>query len=58
MIFAIEQRESAIGIHVPPHPVPPSHHPPYPIPIGCPRAPACGALLHESNSHWSSIYMW
>ena len=30
---------------------PPSH----PIPLGCPRALALGALLQASNLHWSSI---
>ena len=29
--------------------------PPHPIPLGCPRAPALSALLHELNLHWSSI---
>ena len=29
--------------------------PPHPIPLGCPRAPALGALLHAYNLHWSSI---
>ena len=34
-----------------------------PIPLGCPRALALSALLHSSNSHWSSalhmvIYMF
>ena len=29
--------------------------PPHPIPLGCPRALALGALLHASNLHWSSI---
>ena len=33
----------------------PSHLPPLPIPLGCPRAPALGALLYASNMHWSSI---
>ena len=31
------------------------HLPPHPIPLGRPRAPALGALLHASNLHWSSI---
>ena len=26
-----------------------------PIPLGCTRAPALGALLHASNLHWSTI---
>ena len=29
--------------------------PPHPISLGCPRAPALGALLHALNLHWSSI---
>ena len=32
-----------------PHPDSHSHLPPYPIPLGCPRALALGALLHASN---------
>ena len=32
-----------------------SHFPPYPIPLGCPRAPAWSALLRASNLHWSSV---
>ena len=31
------------------------HLPPYPIPLGCPQAPALSALIHASNLHWSSI---
>ena len=65
MAFAIHQHESAIGVHVSFHlqPSPPFHSPPHPIPLGCPRAPALGALLHASNLHWSSalhmvIYMF
>ena len=41
--------------HVCPHPECPSHLPPHPTPPGCPRALALSALLHASNSHWSSI---
>ena len=37
------------------HPEPLSYLPPHPIPTGCPRAPALGALLHALNLHWSSI---
>ena len=37
------------------HPEPPSHLPPQAIPLGCPRAPALGALLHASDLQWSSI---
>ena len=49
MAFAIHRHESATGAHVSPILKPP------PIPLGCPRAPALSALLHASNSHWSSI---
>ena len=42
-------------IHVLPHSELPSLLPPHPIPLGCSRARALGALLHASNSHWSSI---
>ena len=55
MVFALHQRESATGIHVSPHPEPPSHLLPYSIPLGCPRAQAFGALLHSLNTHLSSI---
>ena len=55
MAFAIHQHELAIDIHVSPHPEPTSHLPPHPNPPGCHRAPALGALLYASNSHWSSI---
>ena len=47
--------EMATGIHVSPHPEPPSHLLPHPIRLGCPRAPALGALPHASHLHWSSV---
>uniref|UniRef100_A0A4W2CE62 MPV17 mitochondrial inner membrane protein like 2 n=2 Tax=Bos TaxID=9903 RepID=A0A4W2CE62_BOBOX len=46
---------SATDAHVSPHPEPPNLLPPYPIPLGCPRALALSALLHASNLHKSSI---
>ena len=56
MAFAVRQRESATGILVSHHhPETPSHIPPHPIPLGCLRAPALGALLNASNLHWSSV---
>ena len=55
VVFAILGHESAMGVHVSPHPQSPSHLPPHSIPLGCPRAPALNALLHASNLHWSSI---
>ena len=39
----------------PTHPETPSHLLPHPIPLGCPRALALGALLHTSNLRWPSI---
>ena len=55
MISAVHRHESAMGKHVSPDPEPPSQLPPQPIPLGCPRALALGALLHVLNLHWSSI---
>ena len=56
LVFAIYHHESAIGIHVFPPPIEPaSHLPPHPISLGCPRAPALGALLPALNLHWSCI---
>ena len=39
----------------PPHPEPPSHLLPHPIPQGCPSALALSALFYASNLDWSSI---
>ena len=47
--FPIYQHESATGVHVSPRPEPPSHISPYPIPLGCPSAPALSVLFHASN---------
>ena len=38
-----------------PHPEPPFHLPPHPIPQGHPSAPALSALSHASNLDWQSI---
>ena len=38
-----------------PHPDPPSHLPPHPIPQGHPSAPALSTLSHASNLDWRSI---
>jgi len=35
-----------------PHPEPPSHLPPHPIPLGHPSAPAPSTLYHASNLDW------
>ena len=35
-----------------PHPEPPSHLPPHPIPLGHPRAPAPSILSHALNLDW------
>ena len=44
-----------MGVHVFPHPEPPSHLPPHPIPLGCPSALALSAPFHAWNLDWSSI---
>ena len=38
-----------------PYPEPPTHLPPHPILLGCPKAPALSALRHALNLRWSSI---
>ena len=38
-----------------PHPEPPSHLPPHPIPLGHPSAPAPSTLYHASNLDWRFI---
>ena len=38
-----------------PHPEPPSHLPPHPIPLGHPSAPALSTLSHASNLDWRFI---
>ena len=53
--FAIHRHESATGVHVSLHPELPSHLPPHPIPLDCPKATALRALLHASNLHWSLL---
>ena len=55
MVFAIYQHESAIVIHMSPHPEPSSQLPPHPVPLGCPRIPALCALLHALNLYWPSV---
>ena len=39
----------------PPHPEHPTHLPPHPIPLGCPKARVLSALLHALKLHWPSI---
>ena len=55
VVFATPRHESAVSTHVCPHPEPPSHLSPHLLPLGCPRAPVLGALLHALNLHWSCI---
>ena len=52
--FAIHWHESAMGTCVP-HPEPPSHLPPHPIPQGHPSAPALSTLSNASNLDWWSV---
>ena len=49
MFFAIHWHESAMDLHVIPHPDPPSHLPLHPIPLGLPSAPAPSThLMHPT----------
>ena len=38
-----------------PHPVPPSHLPLHPLPLGHPSAPAPSTLYHASNQDWGGL---
>ena len=38
-----------------PHPEPPFHLPPHPIPLGLPSAPALSTLSHALNLNWRSV---
>ena len=38
-----------------PHPDPPSHISPHPIPLGRPSAPALSTMSHASNLDWRSV---
>ena len=40
------------------HPEAPSHLPPYPIPLGFPRAQALGAMLHHPMYTGHLSYIW
>ena len=53
-LFKIEGQES--GVHMSPHPKPPSIFLPHPIPLCCPRALTLSSLLHASNLNWSPIF--
>ena len=55
MVSAIHQHESALATHVFHLSWNPFHLPSYPIPLGCPRAPALFALFHVSNWRWSPV---
>ena len=57
-VFAVHQHESTTAIYVSPHPESPSYPPPHPLPLGCPGAPALGALLHALNLHYLRPYLW
>ena len=53
--FAIHQHESAMGVHEFPFLKPPSHLPPYTIPLSHPSAPAPSILYPASNLDWQFI---
>ena len=59
--FALHRHESAMGVHVSPHPEPPSKPPPHPIPLGCPRVPALSALLQaykENQTYFKQFFFF
>ena len=56
VFFVTHWHESAMGTHVFSQPESPAHLFPHPIPLGCPRALAFGALFQASNLYWSSIF--
>ena len=47
--------ESTTGVHMFPILNPPTHFPPYPIPLGHPSAPALCILYHASNLDWRFV---
>ena len=53
--FTIHSHESVMGVYVSPHPEPPSHLRPHPIPLGCPSALTLSALFHALSLDWSPI---
>ena len=55
MAFAIHSHRISHGCTCVPHPEPPSHLPPHPIPQGRPSALALSALSHASNQDWRSV---
>ena len=42
-------------VYMCPHPEPPSHLPPHPIPLGRPSAPVPSTLSHTLNLDWRSV---
>ena len=49
VVFVIHWHESAMDLHVFPIPIPPSHLPLHPIPLGLPSAPALSTrLMHPT----------
>ena len=52
LVFAIHWHRICHGCTCVPHPEPPSHLPPHPIPLGHPSAPAPSTLYHALNLDW------
>ena len=56
MGFAIHQHEWATAMHVFPHPEIPFHHPPQPIPLSYPKAPALApCFMHQTCATYFSV---
>ena len=55
MVFATHGYGSSTGIPVSRPSWTPCHLLPHPTPLGRPRAPALGVLLHASGLHWLSM---
>ena len=58
MVIVIHRHESAMDIHVFPHPDPASHHPLHPIPLGLPSVPGLSTcLMHPTWAGDLKLYV-